>query len=765
MKTYSSIHSISRSQNILWVTALVLSVLIFFWRWWLYTPKLWEDAVLYGWPSASILAEHLAHFKLALWDPYSYGGMTWLGPPIYGNFYFGQIWLVVAVWITGEPLGQLSYATYLAAHYVVAVIGMWLLSRKLRFEPPIAFMGAIGYALSFIIVFRFRHGCYLIPLSWMPLLCWLAVRFLEEPSWRRISVLGLFSGAVFLGGAPQYNFFITLVLLVLILLLPNQNTISRKELYLKASVGFLIAMGINSICLFYQFEYALFCKRIDAPFSFYAQQPSAWWRIGSLFFPYLTGCLYPPSYYKLEWGDDRPFPFMFTCEETIFPGLIILLGACLYCVLSIWKNRATWPWLALLVIGAVLSLGEFNPIQALVRFIVYPLATARHPIRMWCIAHLGLLVLSMYGYKHFFSLNPAKPTILKAALLLLSLYFVSILITAWRFYVIPPANATLTKSQYFLLISIAIQLAFILGIICSLCWFLYQRKITTMQIVLPVALYAELLILVSPMIQGPADDSIMYHFGQNDNAFFTIIRNGRRRMDGQKFFETNQRAARARIPTLQGYSTMKLPFTGNDFVSEKSLLKAQRDRRLDLYGVAAIVSRRGDYMVAAFRGAPFPKTWFCEEAEFMASTEMIHRIDAPDLDLRQTVLLEPKSKSLVESSPNTGLINVVQIRNDGQKIVNVVSYKDNEVQLRVKSLVPGWVVINDHYAPGWNCTVNGREVDILRANCIFRAVPVPAGEHVIRYWFWPQALTVGLIIGGIAVTTAAILIIKRTPFS
>jgi hypothetical protein len=724
-------------------------------------PRLWEDAVLYGWPSSSILAEHLAHFKLALWDPYSYGGMTWLGPPIYGNFYFGQTWLVICVWLTGEPLGQFPYATYLAAHYVAAAIGMWLLARKLRFEPPIAFMGAIGYALSFIIVFRFRHGCYLIPLSWLPMLCWLVVRFLEKASWRRAGLLGFFSGSVFLGGAPQYNFFVTLVLLVLILLFPNQNSISRKELYLKAGVAFLIAMGINSICLFYQFQYALFCKRIDAPFSFYAQQPSAWWRIGGLFFPYLTGCLYPPSYYKLEWGDDRPFPFIFTCEESIFPGLIILLGVCLYCVLSVWKNRATWPWLVLLVIGAVLSLGEFNPLQALVRLIVYPLATARHPIRMWCIAHLGLLVLSMYGYKHFFSLNPTKSSILKAALLLLSLYFISILITIWRFYEIPPTNATLTKSQYFLLISISIQLVFIFGIICSLCWFLYQRKITTMQIVLPVALYAELLLLVSPIIQGPADDSIMYNFGQNDNAFFTIIRNGRRRMDGPKFFETNQRAARARIPTLQGYSTMKLPFTGNDFVSEKSLLKSQRDRRLDLYGVAALVSRKGDHMVAAFRAAPFPKAWFCEKAEFMASKDMIQRIDAPDLDLRHTVLLESNPKPSHLSPQNESPVNVIQIRDNGQKIANVTSYDDNEVKLLVKSLVPGWVVINDHYAPGWNCSVDGTKVDILRANCIFRAVHVPAGEHVIRYWFWPHALTVGLMVGGLTAVIATILIISK----
>jgi hypothetical protein len=749
-----------RWQELGWILLLVLAVLAFFWRWWLDTPKLWEDAILYGWPSASILAEHLAKFKLALWDPYSYGGVSWLGPPIYGNFYFGQIWLVVAVWLTGSPLGQFSYATWLAAHYVAAAIGMWMLVRKLKFEAPFAFIGAIAYALSFIIIFRFRHTCYLIPIAWLPLCCFLTVRFLEKPTWRRSAILGLFSGSVFLGGAPQYNFFITLVLLVIVLLFPKDESINRKSLYLKLCVGFLIAIGINSISLLYQFQYATFCGRINSGFELTAPQASPWWRISGLFFPYVTGYFYPPSYIKLEWGDDRLFSFMHICEESIFPGMTILLGLCLYCVTGAWKNRMTWPWLGLLIIGAILSLGEFNPIQAFVRFVVYPLATARVPMRIWCIAHLGLIFLSLYGYQHFFSLNRGRAITCKAAIILIGFYLLAIGITFWRFDQIPPVDANKERAQHVIFITILAQIALIVSLVEILNLHSYLRKkiARPFQIALAVILYGELLILVSPMTQGPADDWRVYATGPNDIALFEGLRNEHRRMDALPFMETNQRAARARAPSLQGYSTMQLPFTGNTFVRDSDPNSSENARRLDLYGVRVVANKKNNELSLDFRKNPFPKAWFCEKAEYVSLEETLERIDTANLDLKHTVLLEPKANS-IESWRDGEQAKRRNLDSKKEGVVEVISYEDDEVTVRVKSSQDGWVVINDHFAPGWNCTVDGVMAEILRANYLFRATPISAGQHIIRYWFWPRSLTLGLIIGAISISLAGILII------
>ena len=46
-------------------------------------------------------------------------------------------------------------------------------------------------------------------------------------------------------------------------------------------------------------------------------------------------------------------------------------------------------------------------------------------------------------------------------------------------------------------------------------------------------------------------------------------------------------------------------------------------------------------------------------------------------------------------------------------------------------------MLNDVWHPWWTATLNGRDVPILRANVLFRAVQVPPGRHVVRFTFRP----------------------------
>ncbi|MCA9606194.1 MAG: hypothetical protein KC619_11395, partial [Myxococcales bacterium] len=49
----------------------------------------------------------------------------------------------------------------------------------------------------------------------------------------------------------------------------------------------------------------------------------------------------------------------------------------------------------------------------------------------------------------------------------------------------------------------------------------------------------------------------------------------------------------------------------------------------------------------------------------------------------------------------------------------------------------GVVVVNEAFYPGWEATVDERPVPVFRANALVRAVPVPAGEHVVAMRFRP----------------------------
>ena len=82
----------------------------------------------------------------------------------------------------------------------------------------------------------------------------------------------------------------------------------------------------------------------------------------------------------------------------------------------------------------------------------------------------------------------------------------------------------------------------------------------------------------------------------------------------------------------------------------------------------------------------------------------------------------------------------------------------DRVRLEVELSSPGYAVLVDSYDPGWRATVDGARADVLRANVAFRAVPVPAGRHVVELRYRPPSVSIGLTVMGGAVLLAAALL-------
>jgi len=79
--------------------------------------------------------------------------------------------------------------------------------------------------------------------------------------------------------------------------------------------------------------------------------------------------------------------------------------------------------------------------------------------------------------------------------------------------------------------------------------------------------------------------------------------------------------------------------------------------------------------------------------------------------------------------------------------VEVVSYRNDEVVLRATTSQPAYLVTSDSYWPGWRAFVDGREVEVLRANVGGRAVWIDEpGTHVVQFSFEPPGFVLGLAI-------------------
>jgi hypothetical protein len=67
----------------------------------------------------------------------------------------------------------------------------------------------------------------------------------------------------------------------------------------------------------------------------------------------------------------------------------------------------------------------------------------------------------------------------------------------------------------------------------------------------------------------------------------------------------------------------------------------------------------------------------------------------------------------------------------------IVSYRQSQIQVWVRLTQPGFLILHDIYHPAWRARVDIQPVPLLRANGLFRAVALPAGEHNVLFTFGP----------------------------
>jgi uncharacterized membrane protein YfhO len=93
---------------------------------------------------------------------------------------------------------------------------------------------------------------------------------------------------------------------------------------------------------------------------------------------------------------------------------------------------------------------------------------------------------------------------------------------------------------------------------------------------------------------------------------------------------------------------------------------------------------------------------------------------------------------------------------DGQPAtVDWVNDGMNTMILHVNAEGAGYLVLADPIQHGWTATVDGARTAIVPADHAFAAVPVPAGDHEIRFVYRP----VSLLVGGVSGLTALGLLI------
>lgn len=75
---------------------------------------------------------------------------------------------------------------------------------------------------------------------------------------------------------------------------------------------------------------------------------------------------------------------------------------------------------------------------------------------------------------------------------------------------------------------------------------------------------------------------------------------------------------------------------------------------------------------------------------------------------------------------------------------SIVQYEPERVVVETNNTSAGWLVLTDAWYPGWRAQVDGQPVDLMRADVLFRAAPVPAGRHRVEFIYNPTSFWIGV---------------------
>jgi membrane protein YfhO len=111
---------------------------------------------------------------------------------------------------------------------------------------------------------------------------------------------------------------------------------------------------------------------------------------------------------------------------------------------------------------------------------------------------------------------------------------------------------------------------------------------------------------------------------------------------------------------------------------------------------------------------------------------------------------DPRRQVILEETPDVPAGSLPPAPVPGPPAdLRISSYAATRVVIHARFARPGFLVLNDVYYPAWTATVDGRPARIYRANYLFRAVIVPAGDHDVRFVYRDRLFEAGARVSGL----------------
>ncbi len=741
----------------------------FFWR--LLAGQVWMpagggDLAQFLYPTYTFAAEWWTRGVIPLWNPYLFGGMPFVGDIQSGIFYP----INLLTFLLSDPLTFRDMEFLSVLHFWIAGAGMYLFLRFGKFHvsgftfqvssndlkpetlnlshfPALA--GAIAFEFSDLFITHFGNLNLIATIAWLPLTL-LFYRRAQTDGRPGLSVVaGVLLGIAFLAGHIQLFLFIIIALMLLAIGMMIENRIRLADsvhyiggLVIVALVSFGIAAPVllpsiemtqNTVRATYVYEQA-------AQFSLPPAE--------------LIGMLVPGFFGRGPQNAWGPWSRV----EVGYIGILPLVLAFLALILR--RDSATKFFGALALIGLALALGGYAILHGWLYQLAPGFGQLRAPARFIVLMDFALATLAAFGFDALIRSLPdaIENTFRRIARVLPWVFLLIAVPTAAAAYSIlilgqgqdavlftRIANAMNALAFFLLLLALSI------GLIIARATRFFQPMLWS---TLAVALIFFDLFSLGAYVDASTDDPSRAFEHPDAIAFF--------KSDGN-FYRIDARETG--VDNLWQPDTSMLyglfdvngdnPLVLADFDRYWKSLDSRSSPLYDLLNTKYLIVRKNapvdqNKFRLAFDGEPglniFENTRVLPRAFIVANTRIVdhaHALDAmraPDFDPTQTVVLE-SGNALTGSA-----------RGDAK----IVGYGPNEILLDVNTSDAGVLVLSEIFYPGWRAWVDDREVEVLRANYLFRAIPVPAGAHRVRLLYDPLSLKIGAGLFGLTALTSIV---------
>ncbi|MEX2007778.1 MAG: YfhO family protein, partial [Candidatus Levyibacteriota bacterium] len=160
-------------------------------------------------------------------------------------------------------------------------------------------------------------------------------------------------------------------------------------------------------------------------------------------------------------------------------------------------------------------------------------------------------------------------------------------------------------------------------------------------------------------------------------------------------------------------------------------------------GIYNFIYNDGYYQVYENKNA-LPRVFLA--SEYIVETDeqkIVDKIFDPNFELKKTLILE--------EDPG------MEFAEDSSAVVKIDKYAGNRVLLSTTSETDMLLFLSDTHFPEWKVMIDDKEAKLYRADLAFRAVPVPAGDHRVEFYYSGESFYNGLKISLFSLAILAIL--------